>query len=323
MKASALRKCFIEYFLQRDHSYLPSSGLIPENDPTLLFTNAGMNQFKNTFLGLEKMDSPRAVTVQKCVRAGGKHNDLEKVGYTARHHTFFEMLGNFSFGDYFKKKAIHYSWDFLTHTLGLPKDKLWITVFESDDEAFNIWHQQEDVPKGRIHRLGEKDNFWRMGDVGPCGPCSEIYYDLGESFTGPKNVLGGEGDRYMEVWNLVFMEFFEDEKGQQTQLPHLSIDTGAGLERLASVSQGQVNNYHIDLFQSLISAACKFSQSHFDPKALPGTPSYKKSTALKILADHSRAIAFLVADGTLFPPMRGVVMFLEESSEGPFATVDN
>ena len=299
MKVSEIRKSFVHYFSQHGHDYLPSSHLIPENDPTLLFTNAGMNQFKNVFLGLQKRDSPQAVTVQKCVRAGGKHNDLEKVGYTARHHTFFEMLGNFSFGDYFKKEAIHYAWDFLTKTLNLPKDKLWITVFEADDEAFNIWHKQEGVPKGRIHRFGEKDNFWRMGDVGPCGPCSEIYYDLGDSFTGPEDILGGDGDRYMEIWNLVFMQFVEDLEGNQKPLPNPSIDTGAGLERLASVLQGEINNYHIDLFQSLISSACKFTQSNFDREATEGSEPYKVNVALKVLADHSRAAAFLIADGVL------------------------
>ena len=299
MKVSEIRKSFIHYFLQHGHDSLPSSRLIPENDPTLLFTNAGMNQFKNVFLGLEKRENPQVVTVQKCVRAGGKHNDLEKVGYTARHHTFFEMLGNFSFGDYFKKEAIHYAWDFLTNTLGLPKDKLWVTVFDTDDEAFDIWHKQENLPKDRICRFGEKDNFWRMGDVGPCGPCSEIYYDLGDSLTGPDNVLGGEGDRYMEIWNLVFMEFVEDAKGHQKPLPNPSIDTGAGLERLASVLQGQVNNYHIDLFQNLISSACEWSQSCFDPKAEEGSHQNKSNVALKVLADHARASAFLIADGVL------------------------
>lgn len=300
MKVNDIRNEFINYFTQRKHPHLQGSSLIPQNDPTLLFINAGMNQFKNIFLGLEKKEPPRAATVQKCVRAGGKHNDLEKVGYTARHHTFFEMLGNFSFGDYFKKEAIHYAWDFLTNTLSLPKDKLWITVFESDDEAFDIWHQQEGVPKNRIHRFKEKDNFWRMGDSGPCGPCSEIYYDLGkEHFKGPEHTLGGEGDRYMELWNLVFMQFAEDLDGNQSPLPNPSIDTGAGLERLASVLQGKVNNYDIDLFQNIISSASSFTQTHFDPKAPPNSNQHKINIALKVLADHSRAAAFLIADGVL------------------------
>ena len=299
MKVSEVRKSFTQYFSKHEHQLLPSSRLIPENDPTLLFTNAGMNQFKNIFLGLEKSPYPQAVTTQKCVRAGGKHNDLEKVGYTARHLTFFEMLGNFSFGSYFKKEAIHYAWDFLTQSLGLPKDKLWVTVFETDDESFQIWHKQEGVPKDRIRRFGEKDNFWRMGDVGPCGPCSEIYYDLGDQFQGPENVLGGEGDRYVEIWNLVFMQFVEDREKTQKPLPNPSIDTGAGLERLTSVLQGQTNIYHIDLFQNLISTACDWTQSQFDKKAKEGSKPYKTNVALKVLADHSRACSFLIADGVM------------------------
>ena len=300
METRQIREAFINYFEQHSHQCIEGSSLIPDNDPTLLFINAGMNQFKHVFMGLEQRESPRAVTVQKCVRAGGKHNDLEKVGYTARHHTFFEMLGNFSFGDYFKKEAIHYAWDFLTQTLNLPKDRLWITVFESDDEAFNIWHQQEGVPKDRIHRFGEKDNFWRMGDSGPCGPCSEVYYDLGEDhFNSPEDILGGEGDRYMEIWNLVFMQYFEDLDGSQKPLPNPSIDTGAGLERLTSVLQGKINNYDIDLFQNLISSACSFTGANFDHKATPNSKQGKVNIALKVLADHSRAASFLIGDGVI------------------------
>ena len=304
MKVNEIRKSFTHYFSERGHDHLPSSRLIPENDPTLLFTNAGMNQFKNVFLGLEKRENPQVVTIQKCVRAGGKHNDLEKVGYTARHHTFFEMLGNFSFGDYFKEKAIHYAWDFLTSYLGLPKDRLWVTVFDTDDEAFDLWHQQEGLPRDHIRRMGEKDNFWRMGEVGPCGPCSEIYYDLGDQFTGPNDILGGDGDRYMEIWNLVFMQFVEDLEGNQKPLPNPSIDTGAGLERLASVLQGKTSNYHIDLFQKMISSACELTQSDFDPKAREGSSQHKTNVALKVLADHARASSFLIADG-VFPSNEG------------------
>ena len=207
MKVHEIRQSFIDYFQRHGHQHVPSSRLTPENDPTLLFTNAGMNQFKNIFLGVEQSDFQRAVSVQKCVRAGGKHNDLDNVGHTARHHTFFEMLGNFSFGDYFKKDAIHFAWDFLTQELQLPKDRLYVTVFQDDDEAAEIWHKQEKIPKDRIYRFGEKDNFWRMGDTGPCGPCSEIFYDLGPEVPGSPedNVMGGEGDRYVEIWNLVFM----------------------------------------------------------------------------------------------------------------------
>jgi len=265
-----------------------------------------MNQFKNTFLGLEKRDYNRAVSIQKCVRAGGKHNDLENVGHTARHHTFFEMLGNFSFGDYFKKEAIHYGWDFLTNTLNLPKDKLYVTVFDTDDEAFDIWHKQENIPKDRIYRFGEKDNFWRMGKTGPCGPCSEIFYDLGEEVGGnPKdNVMGGEGDRYMEVWNLVFMQYFEDETGQMTPLPKPSIDTGAGVERLASILQGQVNNYHTDIFQSIIQKACSISNTEYVMSFNNISNKERASVdqtniALRVLADHARTTAFLIADGVL------------------------
>ncbi|MCB9026937.1 MAG: alanine--tRNA ligase [Bdellovibrionaceae bacterium] len=306
MKLNNLRNKFIQYFADHSHAIVPSSSLIPENDPTLLFTNAGMNQFKNVFLGLENREYNRAVTSQKCVRAGGKHNDLENVGFTARHHTFFEMLGNFSFGDYFKKEAIHLAWEFLTKELALPKDRLYVTVFENDDEAAEIWHKQEGVPKDRIYRFGEKDNFWRMGASGPCGPCSEIFYDLGPDVGGdPKqNVMGGEGDRFIEIWNLVFMQFNERETGQKALLPNPSIDTGMGLERLAAVMQGELSNYHTDAFRQILDKlgrSCR-GQYIYDTRKL--SPSELKkiemdNIAYRVLADHARATAFLIGDGVL------------------------
>lgn len=306
MQSEDIRSSFIKYFEGHDHQQVTSSSLVPENDPTLLFNNAGMNQFKNTFLGLEKRSYTTAVSSQKCVRAGGKHNDLENVGQTARHHTFFEMLGNFSFGEYFKKDAIHFAWDFLTNQLGIDKKLLYISTFDSDDEAADIWHKQEKVPKDRIFRFGEKDNFWRMGDVGPCGPCSEIFIDLGPNVPGdPKqNVMGGEGDRFMEIWNLVFMQFNEAKDGSQTPLPKPSVDTGMGLERLSTVMQGEINNYHSDLFMELINKATQISGveyykdlSSMDPK---DKKQFEKSNmALRVLADHARAASFLIADGVL------------------------
>ncbi|MCB9084899.1 MAG: alanine--tRNA ligase [Bdellovibrionaceae bacterium] len=306
MKSHEVRQAFIDYFKKQDHAPVASSRLIPENDPTLLFTNAGMNQFKNVFLGLESRDYKRAVSSQKCVRAGGKHNDLENVGHTARHHTFFEMLGNFSFGDYFKKEAIHYAWEFVTKDLGLDKKRLYVSVFKDDDEAANIWHKQEGVAKDRIYRFGEKDNFWRMGNSGPCGPCSEIFYDLGPEVGGdPKeNVVGGEGDRYVEFWNLVFMQFNESEDGTKTPLPNPSIDTGSGLERVSAIMQGEINNYHTDLFQELIGVAMKIS-GHEYLKSLAKIKDKEKAErealnmAFRVVADHSRAAAFLIADGVL------------------------
>lgn len=300
-----VRDQFIRYFEKQKHQAVDSSRLVPENDPTLLFTNAGMNQFKNLFLGAEKRSYSRAVTAQKCVRAGGKHNDLENVGYTARHHTFFEMLGNFSFGDYFKKDAIHFAWELITKEFGLPKDKLYVTVFENDDEAADIWHKQEGVPKDRIYRFGEKDNFWRMGETGPCGPCSEIFYDLGSEVGGdPKeNVMGGNGDRFMEFWNLVFMQFQEDGTGQKP-LPRPSIDTGMGLERLTTILQGEISNYHTDLFQDIIAVASKVSGHAYMKSLKDLSPKEfhaqeKWNVALRVLADHARAAAFLIADGVL------------------------
>lgn len=306
MKSHEIRSLFIKYFQEHSHQEVKSSSLVPHDDPTLLFTNAGMNQFKNVFLGLEKRDYTRAVTSQKCVRAGGKHNDLENVGFTARHHTFFEMLGNFSFGDYFKKEAIHYSWDFITKQLGLEKDRLYVTVFKDDDEAAEIWHKQEGVPKDRIYRFGEKDNFWRMGDTGPCGPCSEVFYDLGPEVGGnPKdNVMGGEGDRYMEFWNLVFMQYHEDESGKMTPLPKPSIDTGMGLERLSAIVQKELNNYHTDSFLNLIQTAMNVSGKEYkkdlivtDPNNI--TEEQMSNVAFRVLADHARSTAFLIADGVL------------------------
>lgn len=306
MKSSDIRNAFINYFEKNlGHRHVPSSSLIPENDPTLLFANAGMNQFKNTFLGLEKRDYSRAVTVQKCVRAGGKHNDLENVGFTARHHTFFEMLGNFSFGDYFKKEAIHYSWEFLTKELGIPKEKLYVTVFRTDDEAAEIWHKQEGVPLDRIFRFDEKDNFWKMGDTGPCGPCTEIFYDHGPgagTISDPyKGIAAGE-DRFVEIWNLVFMQYFENPPGTLTPLPKPSVDTGAGLERMVSALQGKTNNYDTDLFAPMIERACKISKLQYitDKTILAKDAAIAERTAaLRVLADHCRSASFLIADGAL------------------------
>ena len=275
---------------------MPSSSLVPANDPTLLFTNAGMNQFKDVFLGLEKRDYKRATSSQKCVRAGGKHNDLENVGYTRRHHTFFEMLGNFSFGDYFKAEAIEFAWDLVTKEYGLPKDRLYITVFREDDDAERLWQQVAGVPKDRIFRLDEKDNFWQMGETGPCGPCSEIHYDMGPEAAEPgrehEAFPSDAGGRYVEIWNLVFMQFNRDASGVMTPLPRPSIDTGLGLERMAAVMQGKLSNYDTDLILPIIEyAASLFGVSYGDDP--------KVSTALRIAADHSRATAFLIHDGVL------------------------
>jgi alanyl-tRNA synthetase len=306
MQSHEVRQKFIDYFAKNGHRPVASSRLIPENDPTLLFTNAGMNQFKNIFLGLEQRDYTRAVTAQKCVRAGGKHNDLENVGFTARHHTFFEMMGNFSFGDYFKKDAIHFAWELVTKEFAFDKKRLYVSVFKDDDEAAGIWHKQEGVPKDRIYRFGEKDNFWRMGDSGPCGPCSEIFYDLGPEVPGnPKdNVMGGDGDRYMEFWNLVFMQYEEDGKGGRVNLPKPSVDTGLGLERTTSIVQGQISNYDTDVFQDLIATAGRISGHAYmkSISSLKGQAAAKQdqiNVALRVLADHARATAFLIADGVL------------------------
>jgi alanyl-tRNA synthetase len=288
MKTSAeIRQAFLDYFAERGHETVESSPLIPANDPTLLFTNAGMVQFKDTFLGKEKRPYNRAVSSQRCVRAGGKHNDLENVGYTARHHTFFEMLGNFSFGNYFKRDAIRYAWEFLTQTLGLPPEKLWVTVFEEDDEAEAIWQQEIGVDPARMSRCGAKDNFWSMGDTGPCGPCSEIFYDHGEEvWGGSPGTPEEDGDRYIEIWNLVFMQYNRDADGVLTPLPKPSVDTGMGLERLAAVLQGVHSNYEIDLFQHLIKAAAEAT----------GTDDLE-SKSLRVIADHIRSCAFLIVDG--------------------------
>lgn len=302
MKSSEIRNAFVEYFKRNGHTHVASSSLIPENDPTLLFANAGMNQFKNTFVGLETRDYTRAVTAQKCVRAGGKHNDLENVGFTARHHTFFEMLGNFSFGDYFKKDAIHFAWEFLTKELKIPKEKLYVTVHISDDEAADIWHNQEGIPRDRIFRF-DKDNFWKMGDTGPCGPSTEIFYDHGPkagTITDPfKGIEAGE-DRFVEIWNLVFMQYFENPPGTLTPLPKPSVDTGGGLERMTAAMQGHSNNYDTDLFQPMINLACKIGGIKYisDKELLAKDPQAAETTAaLRVLADHCRSTSFLIADG--------------------------
>ncbi len=290
MKSTAeIRQTFLDYFADREHRVVASSSLVPGNDPTLLFTNAGMVQFKDLFLGAEKRDYKRAVSSQRCVRAGGKHNDLENVGYTARHHTFFEMLGNFSFGDYFKQEAIEYSWDFLTNELGLPAEKLWITVFDEDDEAAAIWLDKIGIKPERLSRIGAKDNFWSMGDTGPCGPCTEIFYDHGEQITGgPPGTPEEDGDRYIEIWNLVFMQYDRAADGSMADLPAPSVDTGMGLERLAAILQGVHSNYEIDLFQSLIAKAAELTEC----KDL-------ENNSLKVIADHIRACAFLIVDGVI------------------------
>ena len=286
MKSAEIRDAFLNYFASKQHSKVDSSSLVPGNDPTLLFTNAGMVQFKDVFLGAEKRDYVRATSSQRCVRAGGKHNDLENVGYTARHHTFFEMLGNFSFGDYFKQDAIKFAWEFLTVELKLPKERLWVTVHTSDDEAADIWVNEIGVDPNRLSRLGE-DNFWQMGDTGPCGPSTEIFWDHGEHIAGgPPGSENDDLDRYIEIWNLVFMQYERDSSGEMTELPKPSIDTGMGLERVAAVMQGVHNNYDIDLFQHLIKAAIKITQCK-DPE----------NASLKVLADHIRSCAFLVSDG--------------------------
>lgn len=289
MNSTQLRKSFLDYFADHGHKVVPSSPLVPGNDRTLLFTNAGMVQFKDVFLGTEKRSYTRAASSQRCVRAGGKHNDLENVGYTSRHHTFFEMLGNFSFGDYFKEEAIQYAWEFLTGVLGLPEQKLWVTVYKDDDEAADIWLNKIGVDPKRFSRLGEKDNFWSMGDTGPCGPCSEIFYDHGPDVAGgPPGSPDDDGDRYVEIWNLVFMQFDRAADGTLTDLPKPSVDTGMGLERMAAVMQGVQSNYDIEMFRALIAAAAR----------LTGTADLGDNS-LKVIADHIRACAFLIIDGVL------------------------
>ena len=296
MTGHQIRQRFLDFFAARGHRVVGSSSLVPANDPTLLFANAGMNQFKDVFLGLEKRDYPRAATAQKCVRAGGKHNDLENVGYTRRHHTFFEMMGNFSFGDYFKAEAIEFAWDLVTKDYGLPKDRLYVTIFREDDDAERLWQQVAGVPRERIFRCDEKDNFWQMGETGPCGPCSELHYDLGPGTSEPGHeheaFPSDAGGRYVEIWNLVFMQFDRSTNGVLTPLPRPSIDTGMGLERVAAVMQGKLSNYDTDLIYPIIaSAADTFGVSYgADPRV---------DTALRIAADHSRATTFLIHDGVL------------------------
>ena len=296
MKSSDIRQAFLDFFASKGHQIVASSSLVPHDDPTLLFTNAGMNQFKDVFLGFDKRPYQRATTSQKCVRAGGKHNDLENVGYTARHHTFFEMLGNFSFGDYFKKDAIAYAWELLTDVFRLPKDKLWVTVYAEDDEAYDLWTQMIGVPAERVIRIGDNkgaryasDNFWMMGDTGPCGPCTEIFYDHGEHIPGgPPGSPDEDGDRYIEIWNNVFMQFNRDEAGVMHPLPKPSVDTGMGLERISAVLQHVHSNYEIDLFVALIAAAAReTAQGNLD------------QPSLRVLADHVRACSFLLADGVI------------------------
>lgn len=295
--SAGLRNAFLDYFRAHGHDVVPSSSLVPGNDPTLLFTNAGMVQFKEVFLGLEKRNCQRAASSQRCVRAGGKHNDLENVGYTARHHTFFEMLGNFSFGDYFKREAIGYAWEFLTKVLGLPPERLWVTVFHEDQEAADIWLKEIGIDAAHFSRCGALDNFWSMGDTGPCGPCSEIFYDHGAHIAGgPPGSADADGDRYVEIWNLVFMQYDRAADGKLTALPHPSVDTGMGLERLAAVMQGVTSNYDIDLFHHLIEAIAELAVA-----ARPGTRNddLLSNNSLRVIADHIRATAFLILDGVI------------------------
>ncbi|MDT8375780.1 MAG: alanine--tRNA ligase [Mariprofundaceae bacterium] len=293
MKTSEIRKKFLDYFAGKGHEVVASSSLVPHGDPTLMFTNAGMVPFKHVFLGNETRSYTTAASSQKCVRAGGKHNDLENVGHTARHHTFFEMLGNFSFGDYFKQEAIAYAWEFLTVEMKLDPARLFVTVFEEDDEAYDIWVKEVGVPADRIARIGARDNFWSMGDTGPCGPCSEIFYDHGEHIPGgPPGTPEEDGDRYVEIWNLVFMQYDRDEEGTLNPLPKPSVDTGMGLERMAAVMQGTHDNYSIDLFKNLIAAAC-------DITGVTLGENSEQDVSLRVLADHLRSVSFLMADGVL------------------------
>ena len=286
-----IRATFLDYFAEAGHRVVPSSPLVPRNDPTLMFTNAGMVQFKNVFTGLEHRDYVRAATSQKCVRAGGKHNDLDNVGYTARHHTFFEMLGNFSFGDYFKEQAIPFAWELLTREFGLPKDRLLVTVYHDDDAAADLWKKVAGLPDERIVRIATMDNFWMMGPTGPCGPCSEIFYDHGASIPGgPPGSPDEDGDRFVEIWNLVFMQFEQFADGSRTPLPRPSIDTGMGLERIGAVLQGKHDNYDTDLMRALIEASANATNS--DPDG-PGRIHHR------VIADHLRSTSFLIADGVL------------------------
>src|SRR5213082_1817237 len=286
-----IRAAFLKFFADNGHEIVPSSPLVPRNDPTLMFTNAGMVQFKNVFTGLEKRPYKRATTSQKCVRAGGKHNDLDNVGYTARHHTFFEMLGNFSFGDYFKDRAIELAWKLVTKDFGLPKEKLTATVYIDDDVAFDLWKKIAGLPESRIIRIAGSDNFWAMGDTGPCGPCSEIFYDHGDKIPGgPPGSPDADGDRFIEIWNLVFMQYEQLPGGERVNLPKPSIDTGAGLERVAAVLQGKHDNYEIDLFVALIRTISELTGAD---------PNGEQKASLRVIADHLRASSFLIADGVL------------------------
>src|ERR1700754_1117307 len=289
--ANDIRATFLEYFRKNGHEVVASSPLVPRNDPTLLFTNSGMVQFKNVFTGVEKRDYSRATTAQKCVRAGGKHNDLDNVGYTARHHTFFEMLGNFSFGDYFKERAIELAWNLITKEFELPVDRLMVTVYIDDDQAFDLWKKIAGLPESKIVRIAGSDNFWQMGDLGPCGPCSEIFYDHGEHIPGgPPGSSEAEGDRFIEIWNLVFMQFEQLPGGKRVDLPRPSIDTGMGLERIAAVLQGTHDNYKIDLFGAIISHVADLTGVEAEGP---------RGVSHRVIADHLRASAFLIADGVL------------------------
>src|SRR5580698_961291 len=291
MTTSEIRASFLEFFRKNGHAVLPSSSLVPHNDPTLLFTNAGMVQFKDLFLGKQVRSYSRAASAQRCVRAGSKHNDLENVGYTTRHHTFFEMLGNFSFGDYFKREAIHFAWNYITGTLGIPKERLWTTVYKEDDEAQRIWTEEIRIDPTRCTRMGEQSNFWSMGETGPCGPCSEIFYDHGPDVPGgPPGSPDEDGDRFVEIWNLVFMQYEQLPGGQRLNLPKPSIDTGMGLERISTVLQGVHSNFETDLFRHLIAASVEMSgvKSQGDARF-----------SHRIIADHLRSTSFLMADGVL------------------------
>src|SRR6266571_4093761 len=317
MTSAEIRRKFLEFFKARGHQEVPSSPLVPADDPTLLFTNAGMVQFKRVFQGLERRPYTRAVTCQKCVRAGGKHNDLEQVGHTARHHTFFEMLGNFSFGDYFKRDAIRFAWEFVTKELDLPAEHIRVTVYEEDEEARALWREVAGLPDSRIYGLGAHDNFWQMADTGPCGPCTEIFIDLAhfardfafpagakgewtevdrKEFSKDAFVEGAEAGRFLEFWNLVFMQFDRQQDGKLVPLPKPSVDTGAGLERIAAIMQGESNNFHNDLFKPLIKAVEKTIRKKYDRG--------EEGASFRVIADHSRAVAFLLADG-VFPSNEG------------------
>ena len=288
---NSVRKSFLNYFSKTDHKIIESSNLVPSNDPTLMFTNSGMVQFKNVFTGLEKKDYKRATTYQKCVRAGGKHNDLENVGYTPRHHTFFEMLGNFSFGDYFKDYAIELAWNLITKEFGISKEKLCVSVYSEDDDAFNLWKKIAGLPESKIYKISTNDNFWSMGDLGPCGPCSEIFYDHGEKlFGGPPGSKNQDGDRFIEIWNLVFMQFEQISKEKRIELPKPSVDTGMGLERISALLQGTHDNYETDHFQTLINATSNLTKNKVTKENL---------ASFRVIADHLRASSFLIAEGVL------------------------